>query len=182
MSQWRGNGRPSSHKTGTPLARASLTRLCRLAAMHSWDSEKTPLLSGHCQHAPAAPCSSSSQSRLDRARRSAFKLVGIAALAAFAISTLLQGGKHDAGVIPLSSSNVPWKTDPFNPTSLALAVRSPYLNVWLEGGNRARQGLLTSQYGDSRTSEYSFSCLSNASLQQLPLSTETGCHGSSESS
>lgn len=41
---------------------------------------------------------------------------------------------------------VTWKTTPFNPTSIPLAARAPYLNVWLESGNRARRGLLTSQY------------------------------------
>lgn len=133
--------------------------ICRLAAMHSYEaySEKSPLLAAHYQHAPAAaPYCFTSQTRLDRAswiRSAAVKLLAAAAIAGLAISKLLHAGQHAAGIISPSDSAVSWKTEPFNPTSLALAVRSPYLNVWLEGGNRARQGLLTSQYGDSRSSD-----------------------------
>jgi hypothetical protein len=35
-----------------------------------------------------------------------------------------------------SAQNTPdWQATPFNPPAIPLAVRSPYLSAWLQGGN-----------------------------------------------
>ena len=47
------------------------------------------------------------------------------------------------------SSDISWKVDPFNPPSIPLAVRSVYVSTWLEGGNKARKGLLNSQFASA---------------------------------
>lgn len=142
-------------------------------------SEKTTLLAAHyCPHrglAGHAPSLSRSP------RSAWLKLLlGLTALAYLAGSALKGGSKAwrfspatvlqlrqsdktlDASLLRASSpppasreaerpSAVPWTTDPFNPTSIPLAARSPYLNVWLEAGNRARRGILNSQFGKCST-------------------------------
>lgn len=50
------------------------------------------------------------------------------------------------------AGEINWETTPFLPTSIPLAVRSPYLSVWLEAGRNSRRGVLNSQYGKSARS------------------------------
>jgi hypothetical protein len=105
---------------------------------HAHDTEKSPLLGNDDAHVPLRPRSRLLQSS------TIIKLVFIAAFAWLAMSSRNRGDEiqQDDSFEPVT-----WSTEPFNPTSIPLAARSPYLNVWLEGGNRARRGLLTSQFG-----------------------------------
>ncbi|KAG8728190.1 hypothetical protein FRC12_021948 [Ceratobasidium sp. 428] len=54
-----------------------------------------------------------------------FSTLAIAAVSLFASS--------NAAVVPRQSTS--WVSTPFNPPSIPLAVRSPYLSAWLPGGN-----------------------------------------------
>ena len=38
-------------------------------------------------------------------------------------------------LIPAQDGPTAWRTTPFNPSALPLAVRNPYLNTWLTQGN-----------------------------------------------
>jgi len=44
-----------------------------------------------------------------------------------------------------SQGSINWTTSPFVPTAIPLAVRSPYLNLWLPAGNTKQLGDLSSQ-------------------------------------
>ncbi|KAK9899072.1 putative glutaminase A [Cystobasidium minutum MCA 4210] len=44
-----------------------------------------------------------------------------------------------------AETDITWEVSPFNPTSIPLAVRSPYLSTWLWGGTNDRFGDLTTQ-------------------------------------
>ncbi|KAG8707228.1 hypothetical protein FRC09_001952 [Ceratobasidium sp. 395] len=58
-----------------------------------------------------------------------FSTLAVAAISLFSAS--------NAAVVPRQSTS--WTSTPFNPPAIPLAVRSPYLSTWLQGGNGGGQ-------------------------------------------
>jgi hypothetical protein len=60
-----------------------------------------------------------------------------------------------AALYALQASAVSWTTTPFNPPSIPLAVRSPYLSTWLPqgGGSALNDGWPSFTFGAVRTSQ-----------------------------
>lgn len=141
-----GSSPPWTARVAVNVDRRELPLQRRTASMQKSSTEKASLLAYYTPASAAEPQSSPARRRSSPS--TALRLVAIAALTWLAASKAWHGWMHSPP--ELVASSVPWKTEPFNPTSIPLAARSPYNNVWLESGNRARRGLLTSQYGDYR--------------------------------
>ena len=56
-------------------------------------------------------------------------------LSTLAVVAAVVFGASNAAVVSRQTTTPDWQSTPFNPPAIPLAVRSPYLSTWLQGGD-----------------------------------------------